>query len=446
MVGRCRDAVGRTAVAVLATSLASGLGVFGQPLVAAQEDVPAGEPDATATSVPGASLSVHLLTVGPGDRLWELFGHNALLIRDSATGYEAAFNYGIFDFGAPGFAWRFVQGRMTYWVDARPLDATLSGARAANRPVWAQELALDPAQRAELLQGLRTAALPENREYRYHYYLNNCSTKLRDVLDAVLDGQLRAATEGEPSRATWRDHTRRLTAPNAVAYLGLQLLVGPRGDEATSPWEEMWVPMKLRDALAETTIVRPDGTRTPLVRSQELWVESDREPELDAPPPFNVLFPMFGIVVAIVLTMAGYWAGSGSRTGRIALGVACTVWCGVCSLVSALLLYMHWTDHDFLYWNRNILVFSPVALVLVFLLPRASWRWETGSRTRGLALATLTLALAALLLSFVPGVSQDTREWASFALPMHFAVYWVVARILPAQGRLVFATKSAGGT
>ena len=411
----------------------------------AQDRLLAGDADTAIATVPGASLSVHLLTIGPGDELWELFGHNALLVRDSTTGYEAAFNYGIFDFGAPGYAKRFVQGRMIYWVAARPLDATLAGARAANRAVWAQELALDPAQKAELLRTLLTATLPENREYRYHYYLNNCSTKLRDALDAVLDGQLRASTESAPSRATWRDHTRRLTASSAVGYLGLQLLVGPRGDEATSPWEEMWVPMELRDALAETTIVRADGTRGPLVRSQELWVESTRDAELDAPPPFNVLFPLFGVVGAIVVAMAGHWAVGRSASGRIALGTACLAWCAVCSLVSLLLVFMHWTDHEFLYWNRNILVFSPLSLGLAFLLPRASWRWETGPWTRGLAMAAMLLALGDLLLSFAPGLWQDNREWAAFALPVHFAIYWVATRVLPDQGRLSFSNLRAEG-
>ena len=404
----------------------------------AQEPVPAGDADAAADSVAGAALSVHLLTVGPGDRLWELFGHNALLVRDSTTGYEAAFNYGIFDFDAPGYARRFVQGRMTYWVDARPLDATLAGARAADRAVWAQELDLDPEQKSVLLRMLLDATRPENREYRYHYYLNNCSTKLRDVLDAVLDGRLRAATGSAPSGATWRDHTRRLTAPSAVGYLGLQLLVGPRGDEPTSRWEEMWVPMKLRDAVAETTIRRADGSRVPLVRSEELWVESTREPELTAPPPFDVLFPMFGVACAIIVAMAGYSAVGGSKAGRAVLATAGAAWCAFCSAVALLLLFMHWTDHEFLYWNWNILVFSPLALALAFLLPRMSWQLETGPWTRRLTVAATALTLGALALSLVPGLSQDNREWAAFALPIHFAFYWVATRILPARGRLVF--------
>ena len=91
------------------------------------------------------SFSFHLLTAEPGDALWELFGHNALLVRDSATGHETAYNFGLFDFGAPGFAARFVRGQMLYWADTMPPAAMLARYREQDRRVWAQELDLEPA-------------------------------------------------------------------------------------------------------------------------------------------------------------------------------------------------------------------------------------------------------------------------------------------------------------
>jgi len=394
----------------------------------------AGQSETVLATDPGASLSVHLLTIGPGDRLWELFGHNALLVRDLATGYEAALNYGIFDSSSPGFAGRFLRGRMLYATAPQSLAGTLDRARAANREVRAQELELDPAQRSELLQLLQHDALPENRFYRYHYYLNNCSTKLRDLLDRVLDGQLRAAAETAPPQATWRDHTRRLTSASTVGYLGLQLLVGPRGDRPTTPWEEMWVPMKLRDTLAGLTVVRADGTRVPLVRSEALWVESTRPAPPASPPDFNTLFPLAGAAIAILFGMAAYWAKDESVPGRLALGAGTFGWAAWCSFVSLLLVAMHWTDHEFLYWNWNILVFSPACLGLTILFPRAAWRMECGPWLRRLSALAVLLAGAALLFSFVPGLGQDNREWAAFALPVHLSVWWIAHRILKSEG------------
>lgn len=419
----------RTAALVLATLLALGGPAAGQE-TAGQEAPAAGSEADTASALPGVSLSIHLLTVGPGDELWELFGHNALLVRDSLTGYEAAFNYGIFDFESPGFTWRFVRGDMRYMVAATALDRTLEGARAADRSVWAQELDLEPADKLELLQLLATASRPENRVYSYHYYLNNCSTKLRDALDEVLDGQLRAATEAAAPGATWRDHTRRLAAPSLVGYLGLHLLVGPRGDETTDPWQEMWVPTKLRDAVEELVVVRSNGIRAPLTKASEEWVESSRPVELPSPPPFNVLFPLFGATAGACYVLLAYWAAGGSRTGRSALGTAGFAWGFLCLAVSLLLGAMHFTGHEFLYRNQNILLFSPVGLLLALLLPPAARRMETGPWTRRLCVLAVGLAVVALGVWAVPGVGQSNSEWIAFALPVHLAVWWVATRVM----------------
>ena len=229
------------------------------PAAAAQEPDTLQPP----TPPPGSSLSVYLLTIEPGDLIYELFGHNALVVRDADTGYEAAFNFGIFDPSAAGFYFQFLKGRMMYRVQAQSLPRMLAAYRAQNRRIWAQELDLEPDRKVRLLQLLQTAVLPENYIYPYQYYLNNCSTKLRDALDTVLDGQLRAATDGDPTATTWRQDTRRLTSTDLVGYLAIDLVLGPKGDEPTNRWQEMWVPMKLRDTAGALFLTRADGSADP---------------------------------------------------------------------------------------------------------------------------------------------------------------------------------------
>ena len=51
---------------------------------------------------PGDELTVHLLTMGTGDMVWEKYGHNALWIHDPVAGTDWVFNYGVFDFDSPG--------------------------------------------------------------------------------------------------------------------------------------------------------------------------------------------------------------------------------------------------------------------------------------------------------------------------------------------------------
>ena len=421
----------RTAVLVTAALLSPPAAAVAQESLP-EDSATAAAPVAASTQVPGETLTVHLLTVGPGDRVEELFGHNALLIRDSATGHERAFNYGIFDPSAAGFLWNFFRGRMMYRVAAGSLDSMLAAYRAAGRRVWAQELGLDPAARVRLLNLLETASLPENSQYRYEYFLNNCSTKLRDVLNVVLDGQLRAATEAsgdDAERVSWRYHTRRLTASRLHYYAGIDLLLGPRGDESTTAWQQMWIPMKLRDTVGALFITRGDGYRTRLVSSEEVWLESERGNEPVTSRSMELLFLFFGTALGVVFVILGRHAAAGSRPGRVALSVAGLLWGGFCFVAGVMLAAMHWTDHEFMYWNRNFLVFSPLGLGVALGLFRTARQGATGLWGRRFVLGAVGLAVLALLLYLVPVARQDNLAMIAFALPVHLAVCWVMLGI-----------------
>ena len=375
----------------------------------------------------------------PGDRVWELFGHNALLIRDPETRFEQAYNYGLFDNYAAGFYPRFLRGEMMYWVEPAPLDSMLDTYRARNRRVWAQELDLDPAEKARLFELLQTASSPENRFYRYHYYLNNCSTKLRDLIDSVLGGQLRAATDGPPMDVTWREHTRRLTASDPLAYLGIDLVLGPRGDELTTRWQDMWVPMKLRDTVGALFITRSNGSRARLVRSEELWVDSTRGDEPTAAPSLGPLFLLFGLAAGLSLSFLGYRVAAGSTPGRIGLGFFGCLWGGFCFLAGLLMIAVHGTDHEFMYWNQNILLFSPLGVGVAAGLFRVAAKGNTSVGGRRFALASLTLAVVALILALIPSFASGNKEMIAFALPVHLSVCWVMLGIHKMENALTYA-------
>lgn len=391
------------------------------------QDPPAATPSDTA--LPGSSLTVHLLTVGPGDAIWELFGHNALLVSDTDTGYSQAFNYGLFDIYTSGFYLEFLKGRMMYRVGALASDQLIEAYRSQNRRVWAQELDLAPGQKAELLGLLQTAVLPENMHYRYEYYLNNCSTKLRDVLDIVLGGQLRQATDGSATGTNWREQTRRLTAADPLGYLGIDLVLGPMGDEPTNRWQEMWIPMKLRDTVGALRVTRSDGTRVRLVRAEELWVASDRPVEAAAPPSVVLLFLLCGMLAGVFLLVVGRAASRGSRYGRAGLALFGGLWGTFCFITGALLIGIHWTDHQFMYWNHNVLLFSPLGAGVAFSLIRVAARGRTSVWGRRFAVAALGLACIALVLNLIPGVASGNREMVVFTLPIHLAVCWVMLRV-----------------
>src|SRR5262245_38214482 len=169
---------------------------------------------------------VFLVTIEPGDAPWERFGHNTLVVGDP-DGAAAAFNYGMFDFDAPNFIGNFVLGRMEYWTDAYDWQKTKLAYSGANRSMWMQELNLSPAQRRKLIDFLFWNIKPENKKYRYDYFRDNCTTRVRDAIDKAVDGAIRDQLEAITTNTSYRWHTRIGMAEYPMLYTGLELAMGP---------------------------------------------------------------------------------------------------------------------------------------------------------------------------------------------------------------------------
>jgi hypothetical protein len=186
---------------------------------------------------------VFLMTIGQGGAVWEKYGHNAIWIRDDSTGYDVAFNYGIFDAYSEDFVPRLIRGEMLYRIEAYPGTRMAEVYANENRTVWIQELNLTLGQRLELKSFLEWNTLPENKSYPYHYYRDNCSTRVRDALNRVMGGTLRQQIEAVETGTTYRWHTSRLSADGVPAYTGLMLALGQPIDQPINAWEESFIPM-----------------------------------------------------------------------------------------------------------------------------------------------------------------------------------------------------------
>jgi hypothetical protein len=375
---------------------------------------------------PGSELTVYLMTIGPGAAVWEKFGHNAIWISDASTGSELAYNYGMFSFAEPGYLRRFLAGDMQYWMEPFSGPGSAAAYARANRSVWVQELNLTPAQRVLLRDFLEWNARPENRFYRYDYYRDNCSTRVRDAIDRAVGGALRAATEGTPTGTTYRSHSLRLTAEQPLTYTGLLLGLGPLVDRPISAWEESFIPMRLREHARSVTVPGPDGRPAPLVLSERTLFESTGEPPPEAPPDRTVAYLLVGAALAALLLALGR-AGSTRRiaaTACLALAIAWSAVVGLFGLVLAALWAV--TDHVAAYGNENLFQVNPLPLALAAALPLA--RRRPGAARAAVALATITAGLAALgfVLQLLPALDQVNGGIIALALPVHLALATVL--------------------
>lgn len=365
--------------------------------------------------------------MGPGDFVWERFGHNALWIHDDLRDTDIAYNYGLFDFAQENFILRFIQGEMLYWMEG--VDASLMADFyiRSGRTVWVQELNLTPAERDELRDFMEWNALPENRYYSYHYYYDNCSTRVRDAIDRVLGGRIAAQTKTAASGATFRSHTRRLTSNDPSVYTGLMLGLGQPVDRPISLWEEMFLPLKMRQTLNDLTVVDSAGVVQPLVVSERILYQSPEGPLPTEPPDWLGWYLLAGAMIGAAIALLGRAAARSrpARFGFISLSIIWSLFAGIGGLILAGL--WAFTDHTTSYRNENILQLSPVSLALIVLIPALvfGWRWAVAP-ARWAAYAVAAIALIGFVIQIVPGLDQVNGGVIALALPIHLAIAWSV--------------------
>jgi hypothetical protein len=377
----------------------------------------------------GADLSVYLITMGPGEAVWERFGHNALWIQDNRTGVGRAYNYGLFSFAQENFIVRFVQGRPEYWMEGFDVQPHLRYYMSVNRSVWVQELNLTPAQRADLRDFLEWNERPENRFYRYDPYRDNCSTRIRDAIDRVLGGRVQEATDHDRTHGSYRSHSVRLVADHRPTYVGLMLALGEPSDRPLSAWEAMFVPLEMRRYLRDVTVIGADGSEEPLVLSERAVFESTVSYGRDTPPNWLPAFLAAGFVIAGLIALP---MRKPERTAaRIAAIVSGSLWALVIG-VSGLVMAGLWlfTNHWIAYGNENLFFANPLALVLAVMLPFAvRGAHGTGRVSLWLAGAVVGLSLLGFVLQVLPWFDQVNGPIIALALPPNLALGWLVLRL-----------------
>jgi hypothetical protein len=300
-----------------------------------------------------------LATFSPGEIYWERFGHNAIWLREPAAGLDHTFNFGFFDFEQENFLQRFIRGRMLYFSVAQPASREFEFYQGDNRSIRIQKLNLTSRQYQQLRDYLLNEIRPENRNYRYDYYLNNCSTRIRDALDIAFDGELSAATSDIPAAQNFRDHTRRLTQMEFWYYLGLELALGYPVDRDVSRWDEMFIPMVLADEMATWS---PGAGGRAVIVDEMLFAGTLAEP-LSTPSSIWHRYLLLGLLVTALAWL------SGKFMPPVWLAGLCQAWVLIC-VTNGLILAFLWlfTDHEVARLNANLLLFNPLAVLM--LVPR----------------------------------------------------------------------------
>jgi hypothetical protein len=367
----------------------------------------------------GSRLAAYLVTFGPGPAVWERFGHNALWIRDTVSGENHAWDYGRFAFG-DGFLTQFARGKLLYWMGKDDGLRVVNGYVRNHRAVYLQELDLTPGERVKLREFLDANYARDQGRYRYDYYLDNCSTRIRDAIDAVIGGRIRATLDSGASGTTFRWHTRRSLENNLFTWAATDAGLGPLVDRPITRYAETFLPGKLREYVRTVTYTDDQGRTHPLVRGEITLAESDRYLVPDAPTEWIARFVVIGLVLGLALLALGA-AARDNGLARWTFGFLGGTWALTAGLGGALLLFL-WlgSDHAVAWRNQNLWNFNLLGLALAPLIPGALRRDPVRVKPAlGLAFLLVVAPVLGVIAKGLPGWGQANAEIIALTLPLH---------------------------
>lgn len=294
-------------------------------------------------------VEIQLVTISPGEFYWSAFGHSAIRIKSPT--FDRMFGFGYFDFADEDFFYNFAQGNMQYFLGVVDSHHELSGYKKEGRQVVIQNLKLTPTQKQQLVEKMLFLAKPENRYYHYDYFLNNCTSKIRDIIDEVTNGELSSQLTPIETSKSWSDFTFPVSN-QAWVNLGIAYIYGIPAFSKQNKWQLSVFPEVFSEDI--TKIDSASGwnsdyevyyqpSETELKRSEKHFIKTH-----------YAVFLMVGLLLIGLLF---------KKTFKSTM----VMWLTLQNLLGiGLILLTFFTQHSIAVWNINLLIFSPFALLLLF--------------------------------------------------------------------------------
>jgi hypothetical protein len=298
---------------------------------------------------------VFLLTISPGTATYSIYGHSALRIINPEQNTDLVFNWGIFDFSTPNFVWKFAKGRLMYELGVDTYDKFLQIYFFEQRWVQSQRINLDNDEISRLYELINENLKPENVKYHYDFFYDNCSTRIRDILEKSVGAKLLYPPEERKGIPTFRDKIGEYQMPYPWLKLGVDLLIGTPGDKKASFRERMFLPIDMQTGLSDAVISR-DGKMIPLLQNPETVLEFN-------PPEKKQIFYTSPIFVFSLL-LIGFILFSAFYRNKKANKILDIVVFSIFSILALLMIFFNFfSDHPQLKWNLNMIWLNPFIIL-----------------------------------------------------------------------------------
>ena len=384
----------------------------------------------------GDDIILKIAVIGPGDELYFWWGHIGLVVEDKISGDARFYDWGVFSFENENFFVNFAFGRLLYSCMASRAESNYNSYINTNRDITLYTLDLPADKKEAILRLAETNMLPENRDYMYHHFRDNCATKIRDILDAALDGDLKAKFGDAPGRFTFREHVSRHTWFNPFFHWSLGFWMGQGIDRPITEWDDMFLPSEIALRISDYNYTWPDGRERPLVSSVEILNTSHKRPiVLDTPR--SAWFG--GLLISLLLSelVALFYLLYGRKNGfRIFFGAFQSFLGLFFGIAGSMLFFMAiFTDHDYTYNNSNLFFVNPLflAIVPVGLVFALSWDERkiscATSLLKGFWVITLLGGLLTMVIKLLPDFYQQNQLTQALIMPLAIVIFIILKKI-----------------
>jgi len=314
-----------------------------------------------------SQYEISILTIGPGSSLSDAFGHSGIRVIDRVNDYDIVFNYGVYDFNAPNFYGNFVRGIPVYSLGLNSFENFYRNYVNQSRQIIEQKLNLSEYKKRVLVNKLITNSKEENKDYKYNYFENNCSTKIGDIFNVLLEEEIRneGINLGNINSNSYRELVYQHVVPNSWGALGIDICLGSVIDKNITDQDELFLPYNLKlyfDKLGNSNIRNGD-----LVETSILFGEYIEYKETSFSPLYVLLILS---LIIIIVTFLDYLR----ITRNVVLDIIILL---ITGLIGLLLVYLSFfSNHIASAWNYNLLWAIPFNLILLFqLLKKKQSRW-----------------------------------------------------------------------
>jgi len=360
---------------------------------------------------------ISVLTIGPGNSLSDSFGHSAIRVQDKSKNYDLVFNYGVYDFNDPNFYTNFIKGYLNYSLGVSYYKDFKSSYISNNRSIKEQVILFPEKLNKKIVERLIFNSKPENKNYLYDYFSNNCSTIIKDIIEESLiehDYRNDYSVENK-SKNTYRNLIYENINKNSWGSLGIDICLGSYIDQEIDVKKNTFLPEYLFEYLNSSYYKNPEfNNNIKLVKKINFINYENKEfQNLSS----NTLFysPLFIFIILSSFLLFISIRNLNNKSVQLILQSTHII----TSVIGFLLLFLwFFTDHYTSAYNYNLLWANPLNIILIFKSINKKWKIAL--------LKLLLLSLALIVLHSITNVQVFNISLYPFFIFLTFRYYQLI--------------------